>query len=589
MIAECRWSRYKHDWVVEPDMHLKLLVLVVGLSVAAQAAEASDEPAKIIKFDTIGRSFSVSRNLSISEDRKRLDHWLETAPPENIPLKEELARQYNILPPPYLFDLAERTFSADIRAALKWYWLGHIRARLDAVLCADKSATEVVAYLPARARTVTKYIRTNPIVAGELGEETLTQPDLRDSQASPWWICSRGSGEKGSPDPLSWLVPEDEMAVRYAALMAEIKEMFGEMRQPMDDQITSLTPAIVPTVVAARRTITNVLWSRSKGLVLSEAIPGKDGKLSLWQGGKLRAIAGDVGSTNLCVSGDFVSYRTRAANDARTMSDAGAAKTLSYRAGKLDQSLEQYSYSHNDRRISPGGFQRARVDQLNFAPWSQNSLTCVWNHADSAQATKFNAAKSVEVGSAAKASVSGFLESRTSGLYYYAAKGAGAVQLSDTQFPLKCLKNIPFLDAVHMVACPVAYMSSDGVSVNSQLRNISLLKLDGAVPVLEQRELPSIPGERGDTQTLITKTGIVRLMKSRYTPVRKRPGGLYWFGWSDGDMPKKIWEGYPDQADVSDDGCKIAFSTIKSAASISRDRNVLVLDVCEAMSGSTEQ
>ncbi len=567
-------------------MRLISLVLTVGLGVSAQSGMARDEPAGVKRFDAVDRSFSISKELGVSDKRKRLDQWLETAPPENIPLKKELARQYNILPPPYLFDLAERSFSADVRAALEWYWLGHIRARMDAVLCADASAVDAVAYLPARARTVTKYIRTNPNLAGEVGEKTLARTDLRDSQASPWWICSRGSDAQPNTDPLSWLVPQDEMSNRYAGLMAETKQMFDEMRRPMDDQIAALTPAIAPIVVATRRSITNVLWSRSRGLLMSEAMQRKAGRLLLWDGGRPLAIANDVGGSNLYVAGDFVSYRTRAPNGARRALDSGAPRTLRYKGGLLGQDLRQYSHSYSSARLSPGGFQRARADKLGFAPWSQNSLTCEWTNADQAEKASFDAVKTVELGSAALGQPHGFLESTSHGTFFYASRNAKPVQVSDKQFPLKCMKFIRFLNAIHMVACPISYVTFSGDPVNHDLMAVSLLKLGEDKPALEQRDLPPIPGERGETQTLITKTGIVRLMKSRYTPVQKRPGGLYWFGWPGDDPgddePKKIWEGYPDQADVSDDGCKIALSTIKSAASIGRDRSVLVLDICEA-------
>lgn len=565
-------------------MRLISLVLTVGLGVSAQSGLADGAPDEVMNFDAAKRSFSVSKDLSVSAERKQLDRRLETAPPEDIPLKKQLADHYNILPPPYLFDLAERSFSSDVRAALEWYWLGHIRARMDARLCTDVTAIDAVAHLPARARTVTKYIRTNPNVAGEIGEQVLMRTDLGDSRVSPWWICSRGSGAQPRTDPLSWLVSQEEMVTRYAALMAETKEMFHEMRLPMDDQITPLTPAIKPMVVVSPRSITNVLWSRSHGLLMSEALPRKAGRLLLWNDGRLQTIAKDVGGPNLCVVGDFVSYRTRAAKgDKDPKPEAGTTRRLRYKAGVLGQDLQQYSHDYSSGRVSPGGFQRARADEMDFAPWSQNSLTCAWAHAVQAEKTSFDSAKTVELGSATFGAARGFLESTSNGMFFYAFPNAKALRVSDRQFPLKCMKFIPFLDAIHMVACPVSYVSSAGEPVNRDLKAVSLLRLGAGAPVLEQLDLPPIPGERGETQTLITKTGIVRLMKNRYTPVGNRPGGLYWFGWSGDDVPKKIWEGYPDQADVSDDGCKMALSTIRSAASIGRDRSVLVLDICETM------
>ncbi len=584
-------------------MRLKLL-LAVGLVLSIASSLQGAEPQTFRSFSAIDRSFSVSTDLTVSEDLKRLERRLETAPPEDIPLRQELARQYNHLPPPYLFDLAERTFSADVRAAIEWYWLGYIRASMDAELCADTSAVEAVAYLPARARTVAKYIRVNPNVAGEIGEQVLTRSDLLASQASPWWICSRsrelGTGSETDPrigtdkktgqastgdktageGSVSWLVPHDQMAVRYAKLMSDTREMFQQLKQPMEDHITSLVPAIVPTVVTSRRSITNLLWSHSQGLVMTEAVPRKASRLLVWNKGILHTLETDVGGPNLCLASDFVSYRIRAPKTPGRGSnkDADAPKALLYKAGLLGQELQQYSHQYYGRGVSTGGFQRARAIGAEFANWSQSSLTCKWRHADEVKQASYEAATTVRLGEAR-----GFLQSTAAGTFHYATKDANAMWVSDNQYPLKCMKFIPFLDAIHMAACPVSYVSAEGEEMNRNLLGVSLLKLGGPAPEIEVTDLPLIPGERSKTQTLITKVGIIRLMKSRYTPVRQRPGGLYWFGWSGEDKPKKIWEGYPDQADVSDDGCRVAFSTIKSAASIGRNRTVLLVNVCDAL------
>jgi len=588
-------------------MWLKLL-LTAGLAFSIAFGLQGAEPKTLRSFSAIDRSFSVSTDLTVSEELKQLERRLETAPPEDIPLRQELARQYNHLPPLYLFDLAERTFSADVRAALEWYWLGHIRASMDAALCADAGAVGAVAYLPARARTVAKYIRVNPNVAGEVGEQVLTRPDLRASQVSPWWICSRSSELATGPEAglevnpkigaekdtgqanastkidsaglVSWLVPETKMAERYAKLMSETREMFQQLQQPMEDSIAPLVPAIVPAVVVSKRSITNVLWSQSQGLVMTETVPRKASRLLAWDMGTLRTLETDVGGSNLCLAGDFVSYRTRApkVSDRRLKKDPDAPKTLLYKAGLLGQEMQQYSYQYSGRRVSAGGFQRARATDVEFADWSQSSLSCNWRYSDDVKQANYDAGKTVELGGAL-----GFLESTAAGTFHYATKDANAVRVSNRQYPLKCMKFIPFLGAIHMAACPVSYVSAEGEPMNQNLLDVSLLKLNGSTLEIDATDLPPIPNERSKTQTLITKVGIVRLMKSRYTPVRKRPGGLYWFGWSGKSVPKKIWEGYPDQADVSVDGCSVAFSTIKSAASIGRDRTVLVMNICDAL------
>lgn len=565
-------------------MQLTALFVIFGVGLSASIDMENETSADLARFSAINRTFSVSQDLSVSGDRKRLEARLEKAPPEDIPLRDELARRYNELPPFYLFDLAERTFSADVRQALEWYWLGHIRSGLDAALCADKMAVKAVASLPTRARTVAKYIQVNPNVAGELGEAVLKRTDLYDSQASPWWICSRGLNAertKAGGQSKPWLVPEGEMVVLYSELMAELAETFEQLQQPMEDRIAALKPAIIPLVAVAQRNISNVLWSSTKGLVLTENMGRNPSRLIVWDDIGLQYLASDIGGPSICVAGDFVSYRTRALirNGPRSRRGRAGPKSLNFKDGILGEELNQHSYRIEDEgapaKLSVGGFQRARVSDLEFAGWNQSSLTCQWTSSFKIEGASYDFSRAVALGSGR-----GFLESTAEGTFHYASAAALPTKVSDKQYPLKCMKFVPFLDAVNMIACPVAYSTPEGEEINRALSNVSLLKLEGQVPEIEERPLPLMHDERDITQTLITKAGVVRLMKSRYTPVRKRPGGLYWFGWSPDQEPKKIWEGYPDKADVSDDGCKIAFSTIKSAASIGRERNVLVINVC---------
>lgn len=611
-VAGDRGSLYSHLGGLEQLMRLIPLFISIGLGLYAPADTKGDETAALKKLPTVDRAFSISQDLSLSDDRMRLERRLATAPPEDIPLRDELASRYNELPAYYLFDLADRTFSNDVRAALEWYWIGYIRAGLDAAVCADTTAVDAVAYLPVRARTVSKYIRENPNVAGEVGEDILTRSDLRSSTVSPWWICSRGMSAKasgGAENALAWLAAEADINDRYTALMTELAETFRLLKQPMEDPVPALKPAIVPKNVVSERSITNVLWSNTKGLVLTEAIPRKPGRLLVWKGnvrdGKggnsigrngigwnengLETLADNVGGPFVCLAGDYISYRTRApvVSGGLRKQDPSAPKTLRYNAGTLGAELQEYSHQYAGAGegvgISIGGFQRARVSDTAFATWSQSSLTCKWGTSSELSSVSYDAAKTVALGLGR-----GFLESTTEGTFHYTSPAAAPTKISEKQFPLKCMKFVPFLNAVNMVACPIAYGLPDGKEVNRNLLGVFLLKLDGlksggTLPVIEDAPLPLLHNERDETQTLITKAGIIRLMKSRYTPVRKRPGGLYWFGWSPDHEPKKIWEGYPDQADVSADGCTIAFSTIKSAASIGLDRNVLAIDVCDAL------
>ncbi|MBV1901799.1 MAG: hypothetical protein KUG56_09015, partial [Kordiimonadaceae bacterium] len=210
-----------------------------------------------------------------------------------------------------------------------------------------------------------------------------------------------------------------------------------------------------------------------------------------------------------------------------------------------------------------------------FARLGQPSLTCTWIRTPDNGNVPLNATVFTDLGHDR-----GYLESVTDGTYYYASLNAKPVHLSDQDFPLHCMKELPFVNAIQMVACPISFVSRKGKKINEPHLSVTLMRFDGSEPTIEETRLPRIDGERGYTQTLVTARGTIRLMRTRYTPVGDKPGGLYLIT---DNKPVKIWEGYPDVGDVSADGCKLAFTAKKKPYSISPTESLLVWDICKAL------
>lgn len=99
------------------------------------------------------------------------------------------------LPPPYYLEAVRRSCVSDPDAALAWLTLYSIRARYDAMRCTDASAIDNV---QATIGWVNFHECASHLPAGKASfnaslAKTLADPDLFQSTASPWWICSGGS------------------------------------------------------------------------------------------------------------------------------------------------------------------------------------------------------------------------------------------------------------------------------------------------------------------------------------------------------------------------------------------------------------
>ncbi len=97
------------------------------------------------------------------------------------------------LPPAFLYELSERTFTKNVDEALDWFLLANIRARYDGLRCKDMTATQGILYLPdMHAGTVTNYIMKDITVLNAAAARLLQRKDIFSNTADPWWICIHG-------------------------------------------------------------------------------------------------------------------------------------------------------------------------------------------------------------------------------------------------------------------------------------------------------------------------------------------------------------------------------------------------------------
>lgn len=127
---------------------------------------------------------------------------------------DEFARKWiqenlTVLPPPFLFVMSAKLDDTDTKAALQWYLRGTVLARVDAMMCRDKSARQGVTYLK---RMVGENLRKDFqgfVDSGLYKAEFLAAVDYaRDHSTDydPMWLCSHGmssfTGENPGYDPL---------------------------------------------------------------------------------------------------------------------------------------------------------------------------------------------------------------------------------------------------------------------------------------------------------------------------------------------------------------------------------------------------
>jgi hypothetical protein len=555
---------------------------------ALLSGKAAADDTQMITYESVGRSFYAEPDPNSAAWLQGLAKRLDTTSDNDKILRQELIASKDELPPTILYILAELTFPQDSAEAMQWYWLGHIRARMDAALCSDTTSAQGIGFLPVFAQSVFKHIQANPKEAGEIGLKVLQREDLTSSKASPAWICSHGiramqkairkeMGDKSSipaPANIPWLNGEEKVAESYAKILDGNREMFEKLTQPTDEQL-SMMPMDAPIVPGTEgRNIRNVFWSLQDDILLIEEFKVTEpAHLLLATGDGVETLQTDLYATTFCLAGNFMSYQPHDEVKVQPYTGKGP-RELRIKEGSFKGKGRIYSIEYSDRDAARGGFHMSPAETPIFSRVGQSSLTCQWIKTPDDGNVPLNANYLMDLGHGR-----GYLESVDGGTYLHTSLDGKAVQISDTKFPLRCMKYVPFLDAIQMVACPQSYVGRNGDAINRDLMNVSLLRFTDGEPEIETRPFSEIPGERGATQTLLTKRGVVRLMPRRNTVVGDKPGGLYLLENNDW---VKIWEGYPLTGDVSATGCKIAFTSVSHPHRMYLPKEVRTIDLCES-------
>jgi len=543
----------------------------------------------IVFFKELGRSFSVSQNIPKNKEFQAFQNRLAVAEAGNAALLAEFDKKRDELSAPYLYVIAEYIYKSNPPKAVEWFWLGHLRARLDASLCADTTARQGISYLSGAAKNVASYIRTNPKKAGETGLALLTDKDLKSSKASPWWICVHGIKamsnalqnqlneslsekerlELGLPEAQSqapWLISREKMVGLYDKVLGSTQEYFQKLTESTEEKTQILVLAKRPRLVAEHKRIQEAKWVKSSIIYITKE-PRESGKVSLWNNDKHKIIAEDY-NTGLCVYRSKITYRYRPKE--KTPHKRGASKTVHIKEAYLGTKFKELRFEFTEHALAPQG-----LKTKTFARWGQSPITCKWAHSSQIPNVPLNANVFRALGPGW-----GYLESVQDGTYHYADLQSKPVKISDDFFYLGCMKYHKFMDAVQLRTCPTGFRDRKGAATNDAEFNLAILKFESGRPVIEKTELFPIQDEAGQTQTLYTAKGIIRSMPYRNTVVGRQPGGLYW---GNGGNVRKIFEGFISKVDVDETGCQIAAITTKNGFTPS---SLWSIDICEGLPSS---
>src|SRR5215467_2862033 len=135
-------------------------------------------PGQVLAQDshTLSHPTLVDAKESSQSDPFKLLH--EKSLSESPTLIPQLIAQANVLPPPYLYELARRTWATDKATAMEWFAVGKTRAWYDAMRCVDTTARQGVMYLPMIAPDVVAGIEADREAYQKAGLRALARPDV---------------------------------------------------------------------------------------------------------------------------------------------------------------------------------------------------------------------------------------------------------------------------------------------------------------------------------------------------------------------------------------------------------------------------
>lgn len=113
--------------------------------------------------------------------------------PDSEAVIAELAPRLRDLPPGYIYEYARRMFEMNAAEGFKWFWVGTVRARYDALRCTDTTAHQGVLFLPQQlAPDIVKAIQADEMAYARLIEPALAEEATFPANTNPAWICVHG-------------------------------------------------------------------------------------------------------------------------------------------------------------------------------------------------------------------------------------------------------------------------------------------------------------------------------------------------------------------------------------------------------------
>lgn len=126
----------------------------------------------------------------------------------------QLKAQLKSLSPPFIFELARRTFAYDNQEAMTFFWLARLRAYYDATRCTDATAGQGIAAWDLVVQDIIRYGQQNPGSVRPAKLAALERELSFPLDTSPEWICQSGikalSAAATGKDLVGWVKPSSD-------------------------------------------------------------------------------------------------------------------------------------------------------------------------------------------------------------------------------------------------------------------------------------------------------------------------------------------------------------------------------------------
>jgi len=96
------------------------------------------------------------------------------------------------MPPPYIFELARRTYDTDPKEGLILFWLATLRAHTDAAKCSDISVLQGLKHWNKLVPRIVKVLKTYPKSSQRAKLIAIERDKAFLTDTSPRWICFSG-------------------------------------------------------------------------------------------------------------------------------------------------------------------------------------------------------------------------------------------------------------------------------------------------------------------------------------------------------------------------------------------------------------